>query len=480
MRPGEAEEGGGAGWEEETVVRLAFPWTTRLVSFPVVPTHRDRLNTVQSITHEQENLDRSSYTPSRPISPHPNVSPALSRSQLLAAMSLESIPPELLRGILLQTLPRPGSPSTTFPLRSSLLRSYALVSPLWRTIAQDELFAHPVLRDFRSTDAFISAIVTTKTFGQGVRSLALTGLDGCYDRTSRLKALLMLCEKVVQLSIGQASILGAHLRHASTSLPPPLLSRNLSDPPVSALETLIVHTGVISIPAASPNLASSPHLSGPYLPSLLHLSLNSIALHTVSPPLSSLPPSSLLSRIALPSLLTLALRDVTTYENSHIALDELTPLIALSPLLSLHIKPTEFPFFNHPETTLFDLYTSLMTLEDFAAVIRNLPEPKGPIYHLRLVPSMMKRADQGEVECLETLRVGLEANVEVLKSLKSIWIPKEWGVVFEKEVEELRKGAEERGIEIVREGGRELRRDESMVSTEFLKRCRAARDRRGL
>ena len=122
---------------------------------------------------------------------------------------MDSLPSELIREILLLTFSRTEPLST----RSSLLCSYSLVSPPWRLLAQGELFVAPSLSSSTATDAFLRAVTKEPELGRLVRRLKLAGVDGCFDRTARLKALLEACEELVELRLEHASVVCDHLHH---------------------------------------------------------------------------------------------------------------------------------------------------------------------------------------------------------------------------------------------------------------------------
>lgn len=76
---------------------------------------------------------------------------------------------ELVALIIRSSLPRERF--STFPERASILRTYALVSPLWRSLAQAELFACPVLNHTEAMEAYRGILSEQPWRAEGVRSL---------------------------------------------------------------------------------------------------------------------------------------------------------------------------------------------------------------------------------------------------------------------------------------------------------------------
>lgn len=366
---------------------------------------------------------------------------------------MDSLPPELLRQILLHTLPCATDVSSTLD-RSSLLCTYSLVSPLWRSIAQAELFDEPSLSSSISTDAFLAVVSKEPELGRLVRRLRLAGIDGCFDRTGRLKAVLDACAEAVELRLEHASVVCEHLQHPRESLLSSHAKFSLTQ--IADLRTIILHRVSISSRA-------SPTPPPPLLPSLTHLSLHLIDLLESGPPF--------LSPTSLPSLHHLALRNV----DLSVPPSLLTDLTSLLPQLStLCLKPNEIPLFVAPEKTLYDLYTSLATNEDIRAVFRRV---EGPIHHLRLTISQIKKGHKEE-ECLEAIAscIGIEGGIPALDEIKSIWVPRGWEGRFVKELEVLRSAAGRRGVVIEFEGGEVVAKEESLISKRFGAKCRAERE----
>lgn len=90
--------------------------------------------------------------------------------------SLPQLPTEIVSHIIKLSLPPEFS--STFPRRSAILRAFALVSPLWRVLAQEELFASPTL----SSDPVAQALLDCWPYSPGERP----GFTPCDLVTRRL------------------------------------------------------------------------------------------------------------------------------------------------------------------------------------------------------------------------------------------------------------------------------------------------------
>lgn len=84
-----------------------------------------------------------------------------------------AFPVELVLHFIRLSLPSSPAPSNDFAERSAALRSYALVSPTWRDLAQRELFARPTVRAGWHIASFLDTLKARPALRAVVRGIAL-------------------------------------------------------------------------------------------------------------------------------------------------------------------------------------------------------------------------------------------------------------------------------------------------------------------
>lgn len=118
------------------------------------------------------------------------------------------VPNELVTRIIKLSLPRQSC--RTFPERSTLLRTFALVSHAWCSIAQAELSASPVIRDPESARLFCEVLKTQAwradrirllRFGPDVRRSAQYSRTGYLNAGEMVPTVFAACPKLQALEI---------------------------------------------------------------------------------------------------------------------------------------------------------------------------------------------------------------------------------------------------------------------------------------
>lgn len=132
----------------------------------------------------------------------PNLTPCLPTALFLEIPSPQ-LPSDLITDIIKLCLP-PESFSS-FAERSEALRNFSLMSPVWRELAQEELFRSPVVQSVKAANCFVRTLEERPRLARRVRSLRIRGGDwekvGARDALIQAGEVLELCPEVRKVRV---------------------------------------------------------------------------------------------------------------------------------------------------------------------------------------------------------------------------------------------------------------------------------------